>query len=376
VAISLGIGGWQPHPASEIFTHRYGDCKDKATLVAAMLSVIGIDSYHLLIDNEPGAVTPDMPAHHAFNHAILAIRLPEDVTLPSTAPIYRHPRLGRLLIFDATDEVTPLGQLPDYLNASWALLVTPQGGEFIQTPRPPAAINGVQRTGKFVLDASGSLQGDVVDSLFGEPATKTRRGLRATKDANRIKPFELLLSNSLSNLKVTRASIVNLQERQLPFELHYSFVSGNYAKTAGDLLLVRPRVFGGKSSSVLTEIDKEPRQFPVMLGPSHQDTDTFEIVIPPGYQIDDLPAEVNFDIGFASYRSKSEVIAAAGQPTVLRYTRTLETRELLVPLNRIKQLRHFYGIITADERNVAVFKRSTSPAVTTAVPASSPGGAK
>jgi len=151
VAISLGIGGWQPHPASEIFTHRYGDCKDKATLVAAMLSVIGIDSYHLLIDNEPGAVTPDMPAHHAFNHAILAIRLPEDVTLPSTAPIYRHPRLGRLLIFDATDEVTPLGQLPDYLNASWALLVTPQGGEFIQTPRPPAAINGVQRTGKFVL---------------------------------------------------------------------------------------------------------------------------------------------------------------------------------------------------------------------------------
>jgi len=360
VEISLGIGGWQPHPASEVFTHRYGDCKDKAALMASMLSVIGIDSYHLVIDSKPGAVTPDMPAHHAFDHAILAIRLPEDVILPATAPIYRHPRLGRLLIFDATDEVTPLGELPDYLTASWALLVTPQGGELIQTPRPPAAINGVQRTGKFVLDAFGSLQGDVIDSRHGARATEMRYRLRSAKDANRIKPVELLLSSSLSNFKITRASIINLHEHQLPFELHYSFFSGNYAKTAGDLLLVRPRVLGTKSSSVLE--DKEPRQFPVMLGPSHQDIDTFEIVIPPGYEVDDLPPEVNSDFSFASYRSKSEVIIVAGQPTVLRYSRTFETRELLVPLNRIEQLRRFYRIIYADERNVVVLKRSTAPA--------------
>lgn len=374
VEISLGIGGWQPHPASEVFTHRYGDCKDKSALMAAMLSVIGIDSYHLLIDSQPGAVTPDMPAHHAFDHAILAIRLPEDVILPATAPIYRHPRLGRLLIFDPTDEITPLGQLPDYLTASWALLVTPQGGELIQTPRPPAAINGVQRTGKFVLDASGSLQGDVVDSRLGERATELRYRLRSAKDADRIKPVELLLSNSLSYFHITRASIINLHEYQLPFELHYSFVAGNYAKTAGDLILLRPRVLGTKSSPVLE--DKEPRQFPVMLGPSHQDTDTFEIVLPPGYQVDDLPPEVKSDFGFASYRSKSEVVVVAGQPTVLRYTRTFETRELLVPLNGIEQLRRFYRIISADERNVAVLKRSTSPAVPTAALVSSPNGAE
>ena len=37
VAIELGIGGWQPHSASDIFAHRYGDCKDKATLLSSML---------------------------------------------------------------------------------------------------------------------------------------------------------------------------------------------------------------------------------------------------------------------------------------------------------------------------------------------------
>ena len=49
VAIELGIGGWQPHPATEVFAHRYGDCKDKATLMATMLREIGIDSYHVVL---------------------------------------------------------------------------------------------------------------------------------------------------------------------------------------------------------------------------------------------------------------------------------------------------------------------------------------
>src|SRR3989442_3108974 len=44
VAIELGIGGFQPHSASDVFSHRYGDCKDKATLMSAMLKQSGIDS--------------------------------------------------------------------------------------------------------------------------------------------------------------------------------------------------------------------------------------------------------------------------------------------------------------------------------------------
>ena len=51
VAIELGIGGLQPHPAPEVFSHRYGDCKDKATLVRSMLHEIGIESYHVVINS-------------------------------------------------------------------------------------------------------------------------------------------------------------------------------------------------------------------------------------------------------------------------------------------------------------------------------------
>ena len=50
VAIEIGIGGLQPHNAGDIFHSRYGDCKDKATLLAAMLSAVGIHSTWVYVD--------------------------------------------------------------------------------------------------------------------------------------------------------------------------------------------------------------------------------------------------------------------------------------------------------------------------------------
>ena len=62
VAIELGVGGVQPHAAVDTFRHRYGDCKDKVTLMGTMLSEIGIDSYYVIINSERGSVIADAPA--------------------------------------------------------------------------------------------------------------------------------------------------------------------------------------------------------------------------------------------------------------------------------------------------------------------------
>ena len=50
-----GIGGWQANHAADIFRNRYGDCKDKTTLLIAMLHVAGIDAYYVPVDD--GAVS-------------------------------------------------------------------------------------------------------------------------------------------------------------------------------------------------------------------------------------------------------------------------------------------------------------------------------
>src|SRR5215831_12301352 len=180
VAILLGIGGIQPHPAADVFTYRFGDCKDKATLLSAMLKEIGIDSYYVIIHTERGGVTSATPPHiGAFNHAILAIRLPQGLNDPSLGAVFEHPKLGRLLIFDPTDEWTPFGSLRGDLQANYGLLVTDTGGELIQLPQLPAELNGVVRTAKLTLSPSGTLSGDFVEQRKGDYATQQRAYLKS-----------------------------------------------------------------------------------------------------------------------------------------------------------------------------------------------------
>ena len=90
VAIELGIGGYQPHAAADVFQHRYGDCKDMATLLASLLREVGIESYYVIINTERGAVDAQTPPNLGFNHVMLAIALPNDVDDPSLLAVMRQ----------------------------------------------------------------------------------------------------------------------------------------------------------------------------------------------------------------------------------------------------------------------------------------------
>ncbi|OLE13380.1 MAG: hypothetical protein AUG89_05260 [Acidobacteria bacterium 13_1_20CM_4_56_7] len=301
VAIELGIGGFQPHPAADVFGHRYGDCKDKATLMAAMLHEIGVDSFYVVINSQRGSVTADMPANDGFNHVILAIKLPSGISEESLVATMQHQQLGKLLFFDPTNQLTPLGQIGGYLQENYGLLVTPVGGELVELPRLPVTMNTIRRTGNLTLDATGKLTGSVSEMRLGDRASSERWR--------------------------------------------------NYAKNAGDLLLLRPRVLGVKADAILET--PEPRLFPIEFDGPVQDTDTFEITFPEGYTVDDLPPPVDADFGFASYHSKTQV-----KGNVIGYTRTFEVKDLSVTVSKAADLKKFYRIIAGDERNTAVLKLS------------------
>ena len=140
-----------------------------------------------------------------------------------------------------------------------------------------------------------------------------------------------------------------VNQTDLPFGFDYSFEAANYAKNAGSLLLVRPRVIGSKSSALLET--REARNFSIEFECPAQDTDTFEITLLPGYKVDDLPPPVDVDFSFASYHSKTAVSGNA-----IRYGRTFEVKELSVPVSKAEELKKFYRIIASDERNTVVLK--------------------
>jgi hypothetical protein len=346
VAIEIGIGGYQPHPAGEIFTNRYGDCKDKATLLRTMLREIGVESHYVLVNSTRGVVDPALPTMYAFDHVILAIRLPE--TTDASGALLDHPRAGRLLLFDPTSTTTPFGELPPSLQASSGLLVLGDGGELIAMPAHSAEASQLRRTAKLQLSIEGTLTGQVEEIRTGHIASAMRGALQSMTGSERQRFIESSLSFHLARFAAGDLVLENVDEPESDLVVRYSITAQSYAARVGDMLLVRPRVLGQKPESQVSLAER--RYGYVTEGPSLQ-TDTIEIALPPSLQLDELPAPVTVSTPSVQYASKSELTAG-----VLRYQRRYALLTFFVPLESLPELNRSFAQILADERASAIFK--------------------
>jgi len=354
VAIEIGIGGFQPHSAADVFNNQYGDCKDKATLLSVMLHEIGIDAYYVIVDTDRGVVRPDFPSMH-FNHVILAIRLPDNLTAPNLYATVNDTKLGKVLLFDPTNPYVPLGYLPPYLQDSYGLLVRPAGGDLFLMPLLPSSSNRLLRTATFTLNPAGDLTGDVQERTWGAPAEQDREMFLNAQPAKRAELVESFLSGFLNNFTLTAASLGNLEKYDETFGLNYKFVSTGYASSAGDMLFVRPRVLGDKYTSLLELFaEKKPRKYPIEFEEATRQDDVFDISLPAGYAVDGLPKPMQADCDYATYSSETKV-----SDGVLHYRRTFEIRNVMVPTEKLPAIRDFLQQIAADQQSAAVLRRVT-----------------
>ena len=349
VAIEIGIGGFQPHTAADIFRHQYGDCKDKATLLRVMLHEAGIDSYYALAQTERGIVTPEFASAITFNHAIVAIRVPDGEATTGLFATVSDAKLGKLLLFDPTATYVPVGYLPGPLQENYVLIAADQGGELVKLPLLPPDSNKLVRRAKFQLNADGSLIGSVDEMRYGSEATSEREQLLATPGADRAKILESFLGSFLAGFHLTQASVSNLEKPGESLGLHYQFDADHYAKSAGNLLMLHPRVLGEKVSGL---VDATERNFPVEFEEASLQTDDFEITLPPGYVVDDTPAPMDAESPFATYASQVKV---DGQ--TIHYTRTYQVKAVVVPVEQLNTLRGFDQRVLADERSNVVLRR-------------------
>jgi hypothetical protein len=330
VAVEIGIGGYQPHAAADVFRNRYGDCKDKATLLRAMLKERGVESRYVLVNATRGATDPSFPTLRAFNHVILAIR-------DGAKTVY----------FDPTSTLTPYGLLPDYLQGSHALLVADDGGELVQLPVHAPDASELRRVARLQLDAGGALRGTIEETRTGSMAASMRGSLEGLTAAERIRFVETLLSHHLGSHTTSEVEIEHLGDVALPLVIRYTISAGDYAKRVADLLLVRPRVVGAKSDA---PIDTARHYAYVTEGPSLH-TDDVEIVLPSAATLDELPKPVRFSTPHLDYTSESSF-----ENGVLRYKRRYVVKSLTVPAAEVGGLNEAFAKIAADERASAVFR--------------------
>ncbi len=302
IQIDIGRGGgYRPHSAADVFNKNYGDCKDKANLMRALLRSLGVESYPVLIFfGDPNRVEPEWPSPQQFNHCIIAVKVGEETQAPT---IVKHPSLGRLLIFDPTDDDTPVGDLPDREQGSYALIVAGDAGELMKMPVTPPEANRLERAVEAELSADGTLTAKVSERSFGQAAVEERRLFKSAERPQYVKHLERWITQTAPSANILKSE-PNDDARGGKFALDVEFKSPNYAQLMrGKLMVFKPAVVSRRSSVFLTEAK---RKHPVVLDSEAYD-ETVRIKLPEGFDVDEMPDAVDVNQPFGNYAAKCEV---------------------------------------------------------------------
>jgi len=145
VGLEFGIHGYKPYKSTQVFQRRFGDCKDKATLIMTLLRSVGVDSELVLLRTRRGGRVDETPASLAvFDHAIAYVPALE-------------------LYLDGTAEFSGLAELPSEDQDTMALRVSARGAKLVRTAMLAPESNLALRKWRVALHADSSAR--IVEDL-------------------------------------------------------------------------------------------------------------------------------------------------------------------------------------------------------------------
>jgi hypothetical protein len=349
IAIAIGVnrgGGMRPRTANEVFGKSYGDCKDKANLMRAMLKVLNITSYPVgIYSGDPDYVRAEWASPNQFNHCIIAIKVSDET---QTATVVTHPTLGRLLIFDATDDDTPVGDLPLHEQGSWALVVAGESGSILRMPVTPAESNFLERRIEGTLAADGSLAATIQEKANGYWAANYRGEFRHLSRPDYQNVIERWISAGAAAAKISRVEPHD-DLAAGGFNLDVDFQAPLYGQLMQNRLLVfKPAIVSRRETLALTDAT---RKNPVVLT-SNAYSETLHLKLPAGFNVDELPDPVKLDASFGSYVTNYEV-----KGDELVFTRKLVQKAGTIPVEQYNTVRTFFEKIRAAEQSPVVLAR-------------------
>lgn len=279
VGIELGIHGWKPFKASETHRRRYGDCKDKATLLAALLRDNGIEATVALVrtvDRGP------FPASHAtmwaFNHAITYV-----------------PSLD--LYLDGTAERSGSGELPYQDQGAFVLVVYPDGRVTLDSPPESTAAENLNRSSyDAVLGADGTLRLRGEERFYGARAATVRQ--EHAEERTRVEQIEHALSQISPGPAVTAVDFSDLEELEEPPSYRYSAELPSYAAVDEGRLVVPLTLFPHQVTDVYGTLGTRRTDLVTQYPWATQNVVRYRI--PDGATIVSLPEGVTVDTPYLS----------------------------------------------------------------------------
>ena len=288
VGLEFGIHGWKPYEARQVLERGYGDCKDKATLLVALLGAAGVEGEIVLLQTVAGGKAEPQPANlHMFNHAIAYV-----------------PELD--LYLDATAEYTPLESLRWDDQGAHALHVALDGrSELREIPLSTPADNHTLSHTTVELDANGY-------AVFREHWVEA--GLQVAEirhafhdDSTRLEDLEHNYQGRIPGVRLTSVEVEGFDDLRNELVIEVAGQIPALARLDGERMRVPVTLFPDELGVNMAPEGASSRRTDLVLRlPTSAEIDT-TIVPPPGMAVDQLPDPVRLDTTHATYLQEARL---------------------------------------------------------------------
>jgi tetratricopeptide (TPR) repeat protein len=324
IGVAFGIGRYQPHAAAEILANQYGDCKDKHTLLASMLSVLNLRADPVLI----GAgirFNPAVPSPAAFNHLITHLTL-SGPDSPGASDIW----------LDTTAEAAPWRALVQPIRDHDALLIPAASAAVIvhtpaDLPYPSFSTSNVVGA----LDKDLTSDSTMTLTYRGDDEIAVRAVLRSVSPSNYGQFIQQLMAGMGFGGTTSDPSFEHIDDTSRPIQLsfHYHRVK---EKDWGENRITA--TFQGIALPAFT--DEHPAVVTIQLGAVRTETSTVEMKLPPGWHAE-LPQAVHAHAAFATCDVTYRVEHGAENETLFA-ERRLAILQSKVPVDDFKKYQSWY----------------------------------
>jgi tetratricopeptide (TPR) repeat protein len=325
VSLSFGLGRYQPHAASEVLANDYGDCKDKNTLLAALLDAEGFHSTSVLIGSKL-KLDPDVPSPSQFDHVIT--RVPVD---------------GKEIWLDSTPGVAPFRMLSSNLRDKQALAIPPGGNaELVWTPKdlPFPAYDRSTMVGS--VNDTGKLTAHMTMVGRGDSEMLLRFAMRRMPSNHWKDLFQYVLEHSgMHGAEITNLKSTDPSATDDPLQVDFDLTVNNYLDwSAAESKLTLPLSMIG-----LPEEDDSDTSStePIKFGAAQEVEEDQRLTFPAKYQLHP-PIGIDVKRDYAEYHSIYKV-----EGDVVSSKRTLNVLVGEIPHDRAEDYAAFRRVVIADQ---------------------------
>ncbi len=315
VALEFGIYGYKPYPVSQTYARRFGDCKDKASLMIALLRAAGIDADIALVRTRRlGDINPNAASIAVFNHAV--------AYLP-----------GYSLWLDGTAEYAGPRELPLEDQGAMALTVGADGhAQLRRIPVTTADENFTRRTVQARIQPDGIIQFSGTAYSRGEDAPGLRREYQVVerqRDAFRDHLAEIFPTVRLEDVEVDGANDLG-HAVTVNFRGELDTFAGRASISLGASWL--PRAYLQTLAPLVS------RTQPLVLPAPWTTEEELHFALPAGARLDAIPADTALDTQFGSAHLRFE---QHGREIVVRTS--VQFRKLRIAPSEYAAFRAFCG---------------------------------